>query len=240
MKKTLFFAAFILFSTVFVQAQTAEEIVTKHLAATGSDNWAKVNATKMEATIASEAAAGMSIAWELTAVRDKSARMNVSVMGMSQAVAINGDQGWSTNPFAGKTDPEPMTADMVESMKELTDIDGTLVGYKEKGYTIEYVGTEDVEGTEALKIKVNKGKKTEYSFFDPATYYEIKRITVEEVDGKSVESASMYSNFKTQEGIVLPFSMQQGGGPMGSATITITAVTFNPTIDPVIFDMPKK
>ena len=240
MKKTLFFAAFTLFSIVFVQAQTAEEIVTKHLVATGADHWAKVNAFKLEATIASDAAAGMSIGWELTAVRDKAARMNVTVMGMTQAVAINGNEGWSTNPFAGKTDPEPMTADMVESMKELTDIDGTLVGYKEKGYTIEYVGQEDVEGTETLKIKVNKGKKTEYSFFDPATYYEIKRITVEEVDGKSVENASLYSNFKTQEGITMPFSMQQGGGPMGNSTITITAVIFNPVIDPAIFEMPKK
>jgi outer membrane lipoprotein-sorting protein len=240
MKKTLFFAALFLFFAGFAQAQNAEDIIAKHLEATGGSNWAKINSIKMEAKIAAEAAAGMSIGWNMTAIRDKAARMDVSVMGMSQVVVVNGDKGWSTNPFAGQNDPEPMTADMIESMKETTDIDGTFVGYKEKGYTVEYVGTEDVEGTEAIKIKINKGKKTEYSLFDPATYYEIKQIEVEEVDGKSVESATTFSNFKTQDGIVMPFTMQQSGGMMGSSTITVSSVTFNPTVDETIFDMPKK
>lgn len=239
MKKTLFFVAFIL-SATFAQAQKAEDIVAKHLAAVGADKWAKINSIKMEAKIAADAAAGMTILWNMTAVREKAARMDVSVMGMNQIVVINGDAGWSTNPFAGQNDPEPITADQVESMKDMVDIDGSLVGYKEKGYTLEYVGTEDVEGTEAIKIKVNKGKKTEYCYFDPATFYEIKNVDVEEVDGKSVESATLYSNFKTQDGIVLPFTMQQAGGAMGSSTITLTSVTFNPTVDATIFDMPKK
>ncbi|MBP6812602.1 MAG: hypothetical protein KA138_13835 [Saprospiraceae bacterium] len=239
MKKVFFLAAF-LTAVSFVQAQNADEIVAKHLEATGASNWATINSIKMEATIASDAAAGMTIGWNMTATREKAARMDVSVMGMSQIVVINGESGWATNPFDGQTDPEPMTPDQVESMKEMTDIDGALVGYKEKGYTLEYVGTEDVEGTEAIKIKVNKGKKTEYSFFDPATFYEIKNVDVEEVDGKTVESATFYSNFKTQDGIVLPFTMQQAGGGMGNSTITITVATFNPTVDNAIFEMPKK
>jgi len=239
MKKALFFVAFLI-SASFVQAQNAEEIMNKHLAAIGAENWAKINSVKMEAKIASDAAAGMSILWNLTAVRDKAARMDISVMGMSQVVVINGDQGWATNPFAGQNDPEPMTPDQVESMKEMTDIDGALVGYKEKGYTLEYVGTEDVEGTEAIKLKVNKGKKTEYVFFDPETYYQIKNVDVEEVDGKAVESATLYSNFKTQDGVVLPFTMQQAGGGMGNSTISISTATFNPAVDNTIFDMPKK
>ncbi|MFN0036531.1 MAG: hypothetical protein ACKVUS_15810 [Saprospiraceae bacterium] len=240
MKKTFFFAAFLFFFTGFAQAQNAEEIVAKHLAATGADKWATIKTIKMEANISAEAAAGMNILWTMTASRDKAARMDVSVMGMNQTSVVNGDQGWSTNPFAGKNDPEPMTADQVASMKAMTDIDGTLVGYREKGYTIEYVGTEDVDGTEALKIKVAKTKKTEYSFFDPTNFYEIKRVDVEEVDGKTIESAVLYSNFKAQDGIVMPFSMQQVGGGMGNATITVTSLVFNPTVDDQIFDMPKK
>jgi len=240
MKKTLFFAAFLLGFSAFAQAQNAEEIVAKHLAATGADHWAKINTVKMEAKISAEAAAGMSILWTMIASRDKAARMDVSVMNMNQTSVINGDKGWSTNPFAGQKDPEPMTADQVASMKDMTDIDGTLVGYKEKGYTLEYVGTEDVDGTEALKVKVTKPKKTEYSFFDPATYYEIKRTDIEEVDGKTIENTVLYSNFQTQDGIVLPFSMQQTGGGMGNATVTMTTVTFNPPVDDQIFEIPKK
>lgn len=238
MKKIPFIAAF-LFAAVAMQAQNAEDVVAKHLAAIGADNWAKYNSVKMDADITSGAAAGMKITWSLTAIRDKAARMDISVMGMNQIVVINQDSGWSTNPFMGKTDPEPLTADEVGSMKDMTDIDGSLVGYKEKGYTLEYVGTEDVDGVDAIKIKINKGKKTEYSFFDPETYYEIKNVTVEEVDGKEVEQTTIYSNFQKQGGIMVPMTMQQDG-PMGATTITMTSIVFNPTIDATIFDMPKK
>lgn len=241
MKKTLFSAALLLIINAFASAQTAEDIIAKHIKATGGEHWTTVKTTKMEANITADAAAGMAIGWTMVAVRDKAARMDVSVMGMTQTSVVNGDKGWSTNPFMGKTDPEPMTADQVKSMTSMTDIDGSVIGYKEKGYTVEYVGTEDVDGTEALKIKINKGdKKVEYCLYDPETYYEIKNIQVEEVDGKEVETATVYSNFKTQDNIVFPFTMQQTNPMMGNSTITITTLTLNPTVDDKIFEMPEK
>ena len=241
MKKSLFTAALLLIINAFTFAQTAEEIIAKHIAATGGDHWKDVKSIKMEANITAESAAGMAIGWTMVAVRDKAARMDVSVMGMTQTSVVNGDSGWSTNPFMGKTDAEPMTADQVKSMTSMTDIDGTVIGYKEKGYTVEYVGTEDVEGTEALKIKIDKGdKKVEYCLYDPESYYEIKNIQVEEVDGKEVQSETTYSDFKTQDNIVFPFSMQQANPMMGNSTITLTALTFNPTVDEKIFEMPEK
>jgi hypothetical protein len=241
MKKTIFSALILLCGTAMLSAQSAEDIIAKHIAAIGGDNWKKVNSIKSEATIKADAAAGMVITWTMTAVRDKAMRMDVSVMGMTQSSALRDDKGWSNNPFMGQMDAEPMTADEVNSMKDMTDIDGTVVGYKEKGYTVEYVGTEDVEGTEAHKIKINKPNgKVEYNFYDPETFYEIKTIQVEEVDGKMVESASVYSNFKKQGDIVMPFSMQQVNPMMGNSTITITNVTLNPTVDEKIFDMPAK
>ncbi len=241
MKKVFFSAFLLLIFSVFASAQSAEEIIAKHLEATGGKNWSKVEAIKMEANIAAEAAAGMTIGWTMTALRDQAARMDVSVMGMVQSSAVKGADGWSTNPFAGQVDAEPITADQAASMMEMTDIDGTLIGYEEKGYTVEYVGTEDVEGVEALKIKVKKtGKKVEYIFFDPETYYEIMNTQIDEVDGKEVESKTSYSDFKEQDGIIFPFSMQQTSDMMGNSTITMTAITINPTVDMKIFDMPAK
>ncbi|MCS7035918.1 MAG: hypothetical protein RMJ33_13565 [Saprospiraceae bacterium] len=241
MKKVLAFALLVLLANAFAQAQTADEIIAKYIAATGGDNWKKVEAIRMEATITADAAPGMAIGWSMTAVRDKATRMEVSIMGMSQVMAAKGDKGWSTNPFTGSTDPEPMTADQVKNLLEQADIDGTVIGYKDKGYTVEYVGKEDVEGTEAHKIRVNKGgKKVEYLFYDPKTFYEIKSIQVDEVDGQEVEVASVYSNFKEVGGIIIPHTMQQVNPMMGATTITITKVEFNPLVDMKIFDMPAK
>ena len=241
MKKTLSFAAFLIFISGYAQAQNAEEIVAKHIAAIGGKNWAGVEAVKSEAKISADGAPGMSIMMNMLAIRDKSLRMDVSVMGMTQTTVLNGDGGWAVNPFANQMDPEPLTADQVKSMKDMTDVDGTLIGYKEKGYSLEYVGTEDVDGTEAIKIKVNKGdKRSEYSFFDPATYYEIKNIRVEEIDGNVSESATTYSNFKNQDGLVFPFTIQQNDPNMGGSTVTVTSVTVNPLVDTKVFAMPTK
>jgi len=241
MKKVLFSALLLFVFGAFATAQTAEEIITKHIRATGGENWGKVEAVQMEATIAADAAAGMSIGWTMTAIRDKAARMDVSVMGMNQTSVVNGDKGWATNPFMGQTDPEPLTSDQVKAMMDQTDIDGTIIGYREKGYKVEYVGKEDVEGTEALKIKVDKGEgKLEYLLYDPETYYEIKNIRVDNVDGQEVETSTVFSNFKAVDGITMAHTMQQVSPMMGNTTITLTKVTFNPTLDMKMFDMPKK
>lgn len=241
MKKTLSFAGLLLFFSGFAQAQNAEEIVAKHIAAIGGDAWTKVEAVKSEAKISADGAPGMSIGMSMTTVRDRSLRMDVSVMGMTQTTVLNGNAGWSTNPFMNQMDPEPLTADQVKLMKDMTDVDGTLIGYKAKGYTLEYVGTEDVDGTEAIKIKINKGeKRAEYSFIDPKTYYEIKSIRVEEVDGKQTETAVLYSNFKSQDGLIFPFTIQQSDPMMGGSTITVNSIAVNPLIDMKLFDMPTK
>ncbi|MBX2890070.1 MAG: hypothetical protein KF734_04025 [Saprospiraceae bacterium] len=241
MKKSLFFAASLFLLNAFAFAQSAEDIIAKHIKAIGGDNWSKVNSIKMEATIAAEAAAGMTISYSMTAIRDKAARMDVSVMDMNQVSVVNGDKGWTINPFAGQTSAEPLTPDQVKNMMDQTDIDGTIIGYKEKGYKVEYVGKEDVEGTEALKIKVDKGEgKLEYLLYDPESYYEIKNVRVDNVDGQEVETATIYSNFKAVDGITMPYTMQQANPMMGSTTISLTKVTLNPTVDEKIFEMPKK
>ncbi len=241
MKKTTVSALFVLLSSAFALAQTAEEIIAKHIAAIGGDNWKKVEAMHMEANVSADAAPGMAIGWSMTAVRDQAARMEVSVMGMNQVMAVKGNEGWTTNPFMGSTEPEPMTADQAKSLMEQADIDGTIIGHQEKGYTVEYLGTEDVEGTEAHKIKVTKGeKKIEYLYYDPKTFYEIKSVQIDEIDGQEVESVTFYSNFKEVNGIVLPHTMQQVNPMMGNTTITITKVEFNPLVDLKIFDMPAK
>lgn len=241
MKKTLFSALFLIAAAALVSAQSADEIIAKHLESTGAANWSKVKSIKMEATISAESAPGMAIGWTMVALRDQAARMDVSVMGMTQTSVVKGAEGWSTNPFAGQMEPAPMSADEAKAMMNMTDIDGTLVGYKEKGYKAEYVGREDVGGVNAYKIKMNmEDNKVEYMLFDPEGYLEIMKIQVDEVDGETVESKTLYSDFKEQGGIIFPHTMQQSNPALGNSTINMTAITINPEMDMSIFDMPKK
>lgn len=239
--KNVLLSAFTLLLAFQVQAQSADAIIAKHLAAVGADNWSKVEAVKMEAVVSSQAAPGMDIPLTMTIVNNKAARIDVTVMGMTQSSCVNGEGGWANNPFMGQTDAQPLTADQVKSMKDMTDLSGPLFGYNEKGYNVEYIGTEDVDGVEAHKIKVVMSPtKTQYSLIDPETFYEIKTVTVEKVDGQEVEAASVFSDFKKVEGITFPFAIEQNNPMMGSTVTKMSNITVNPVVDMNIFKMPAK
>jgi hypothetical protein len=235
------FSICILFATTFAQAQTADEIINKHVAATGGAAWDKLKAMKMDMEMTSQAAPNMKIPMSMTIIHKKAMRMDVTVMGMTQSSCLNGDKGWANNPFAGQQDAEPLTADQVKAMQEQTDLAGHLNGYKEKGYTAEYLGKEDVEGTELHKIKlVISPTQTQYSFIDPESFMEVKTITVMVVDGKEATSESVMSNFKAVDGLTFAHTVEQNNPMMGPTVMNIVSLVINPVVDEKIFEMPAK
>ena len=240
MKKALLSG--MLFLLLFAaQAQTADEIIAKHLEAMGGEAWETVKTMKMECKVSAQAAPGMEIPMTMTVVNNKSARVDVTVMGMTQSSCIDGDKGWANNPFAGQMEAEPLTADQVAEMKDMTNLSGSLYNYEGKGYTVEYLGKEDLEGMEVHKIKIVKGpNKTEYALIDSENWYQIKNITVVTVDGKEETAETKYSNFKKDGALVFAYTIEQNSPTMGASVTTVTALKINELVDEKIFDMPAK
>ena len=93
-------------------------------------------------------------AYEQTKKRPGQVRTEATLQGMTQIQAFDGKEGWKVVPFQGRKDPEKMSADDTKSLMEDAEIDGPLVDWKAKGSTVDYLGTEDVDGTLAHKLKV--------------------------------------------------------------------------------------
>jgi hypothetical protein len=197
---------------------------------------------KTESEVTVIAMNNMKIPVTTTIIVNQAARTEVSVMGMTQISCVNGDSGWQLNPFNGGSEAEPMTADMVKQIKESTEIAGSLINYKRKGYQINNLGKEDLEGTEVYKIKVDKGEgRTEYCFIDPTSWLEIKNVTVATVDGQEQTGEQILSNYKEVHGVLMPHTIESNDPGMGgSAIINLTKVVVNEAVDPKIFDFPKK
>jgi hypothetical protein len=113
---------------------------------------------------------GMEAPMVIEMKRPKAMRMEFTVQGITGIQAYDGKTGWAVMPFGGKKDAEPMNAEDLQEAEENADIDGPLVDYKSKGYTVELIGKEKVEGSDAWKLKVNmKNGSVRYIYLDADT-----------------------------------------------------------------------
>lgn len=223
--------SFLLIATAFItKAQTADEIVAKHIEAIGgADAWKKVNSVKMEGTMIVQ---GTTVNITQTVLHQKGNRQDISVMGMNGFMIIAPTNGWNFMPFNGQAAPEPMTVeDVAEAQSEL-DVQGSLIDYAAKGHTVEYLGKDDVEGTDCFKLKINlKSGKSETYFFDAKSYLLIRSIAKQKANGQEVEITTNFSNYeKLPEGILVAKSVTLPFGEMN-----ITKITINGTVDESIF-----
>ena len=213
-------------------AQTAEEIVAKHITAIGgADNWKKINNMRQEATLSVQ---GMDIPVVITALHNKATKQEYTVMGMTGYSIITSEGGWNFNPMQGQTKPEPITQDELKYGKDNLDLQGDFVDYKAKGHAIQLMDKEDVEGVECLKVKLTRKSGNEsIFFFDPKTYYIVRTSSKMSANGQEVESVVNMSNYqKLPEGIVIAYTIESTAVP---APITVTKVIVNGKIDEAVF-----
>jgi hypothetical protein len=233
MKK--FFLSILTIATVgFTYAQTADEIVNKHIEAIGgADAWKKVNSMVTTGTLTVQ---GAEIAISLTVLNGKGSRQDITAMGMNGYQIVTPTQGWKFMPFQGQKEVEPITADDLKEAQDELDVQGSLVDYKAKGHTIELLGTDDIEGVNVFKLKETlKSGKTQTIFIDPKTYYIIRVISKQKANGNEVDVTTNVSNYqKLPEGIMVPLSI---GLPFGE--MIISKVEINKPIDENIFKPSK-
>lgn len=150
-----------------------------------------------------------------TKKRPEELRTEVTMQGMTAVQAFNGTEAWKIMPFQGRKDPEKMSADDTKSLVEESEIDGPLVNWKAKGSTVEYLGTEEVEGTMAHKLKVvRKNGDVTFVYLDPDHFLEIRTVTQRTEHGAQVEVETDIGDYEKVGGVFVPFSMESA--PRGS------------------------
>ncbi len=233
-KKAIVAAALMVFA-FSSYAQTADEIVTKYITAIGgADNWKKVNSVTSEGTLTVQ---GADVAVTMTVLNGKGMRQNISVMGMTGYQIMTPNGGWNYMPFNGQQTPEPATEETVKESADQYDTQGALIDYKTKGHSVEYLGKEDVEGTEAHKLKItHKSGKVETMYLDPVSFLAIRTVTKQKANGQETEITTSMSNYKKlPEGILVPMSVSIPVGPGMNADLTISKVEINKPVDEAIF-----
>jgi outer membrane lipoprotein-sorting protein len=216
-----------------------DDVIARHVAARGGmDKLKSVQTVRMSGRITM--GPGIEAPVSVEVKRPQRMRMEMQFQGMTAIQAYDGTSGWMIMPFGGRTDPQPMSPDDVKDAEEMADIDGALVDYRSKGHTVELVGREAVEGTDAYKLKVKlKNGDERYVFLDSEYFMEIRNEGKRKIRGSDVEVEAWFGDFKEVGGILFPHSIEQAmkGNPQ-KQKITIDKIEINPPVDDSRFKMP--
>lgn len=222
-------------AAVSTQAQTLDEVVSKHITAMGGE--AKLNALNTQIAEGSMSLQGMNFPLKVINVNKKAMRIEFEAMGTNNIQVITDKGGWMFLPVQQQTaavDSDP--ADLADSQRDL-DLTGELVDYKGKGHTAELIGKETIDGQELFKIKLTRKDASVSNYFvDATTWYVTKRTTVKSIQGQEIEIVENYSDFKKSDnGYVYAAAQEQL--PMGMK-INYTKVQVNPAVDEKVFEKP--
>src|SRR3989442_1603410 len=114
-------------------AQTADELVAKNIEAKGGLEKIKAIKTLRIKGRLNQGNFTAVVGQELK--RPAMLRSTFILQGMTAIQAYDGQAGWQIAPFEGRKDPELLGEDDLRDLVEDADMDGPLVGYKEKGHT---------------------------------------------------------------------------------------------------------
>ena len=221
------------FGSMSLQAQTADEIVSKHIEALGGkDVIKKVNSIYMEG---STQVMGNESPTTETILNGKGYKNESDFNGQKMVQCVNDKGGWTTNPMGGGG-AQAMPEDAYKSSKGQLNVGGALYDYAAKGSTVELLGKDGA----AYKLKLVTADKDETTYYiDGSTYYISKIVKKGNVMGQDVEITIAYTDYKkTEIGYVLPFTRNIDLGQFQLST-TFTKAEINKPVDPTIFNMPK-
>jgi hypothetical protein len=219
---------------------TAEELVAKNVAAKGgAAALSGMNSLRLKGKLLANQGQ-LEFAYLQLRKRPGEVRTETTLQGMTQVQAYDGKQGWQISPFGGRKDPEKMSVDDTKALVEEAEIDGPLVDWKNKGSTVDYLGTEDVDGTLAHKLKVTRTNgDVSYVYLDPDHFLEIRILTQRVVQGAPVEIETDVGDYEKIGGVFVPFSSEAGRkGASDKQKIIIEKGEANVPVDETVFRFP--
>jgi len=224
-----------------VRAQSVDDVVAKHLAARGG--LPALRAISNVTMTGRMRVPGLDavLAYKQYLARPDSARIEVSLQGLTAVQAFDGSTGWQIQPFQGRKDPEKVGADDAKSLEESADFEGALIDYKAKGNVVDYLGSEDVDGAPAyaLRARLKNGDEQIY-YLDPDALLVIRVVTKQFVRGAESQNVSDFGDYEKVAGVWFPFEISSG--PKGSTArtlITFDSVVVNGAVPASLFAFPQ-
>lgn len=240
MRRLLLQLAAVSLSVLSLDAQTADEIISKYIKTIGGMD--KIQAiTTLRRTGKYIGGGGFEAPTLEENKRPNMVRQEFTSQGLTGTTAYDGKTGWKIQPWGGKKDAEPLSEEQMKGIIDDADFDGPLVNYKDKGNKIEYVGMEDIEGTDSYKLKMTMANGDIRYYYMDADYYVPIKIDIKRmIRGAEQEFQVYLGDYKEVGGWYLPFSVENGvRGNAERSKVSYEKIEANVPLNDARFVMPK-
>jgi len=225
-------------------AQTADEIIQKHIAATGGRAaLSKLTSRASSGTLSLTTPVGeLKGTIEVYNKKPNKSRtlikIDAAALGGGQIVndqRFDGTTGYVIDTFNGNRE---ITGDQLEVIKSLS-FPTPLLTYKEAGSTAVLGNKETVGGREAYVIQFTpKAGPGIRLFIDAQTFMLVKTVvTVTVPQLGPIDQAVEFSDFRDVDGLKIPY-LTKSSNPVQTVTAIITDVKHNVEIDDSLFSKP--
>ncbi len=100
-------------------------------------------------------------------------------------------------------EPERADPETAAAIIESADMDGPLIGWQEDGHSVELIGIDTVDGSEAFKLEVTANGSTSLYYLHAVTYLPIRIDT----SAGSASEITRLSDYRDVGGLMFPFSI---------------------------------
>lgn len=222
-------------------AQTADQLVAKHIEAIGGESaLAAIKSVQFEGELRFPGD------FKLTFkdVRDAASgagKSEATLQGLTLVQAYDGKSGWRINPFQGRRDAETMSSDEARAIADQESIAGPLANAKRDGSTVAYLGREEFDGTDTYKLKVAQKDGDEFVYLiEPETMLPIKVTETRRIRGSQQVSETELGDYEKVAGVYFPMSIEswQDGQSNQRQRVTITKAEANVPVTAALFAQP--
>jgi hypothetical protein len=220
-------------------AQNLDEILAKVSAARGGlDKLRAIHSERVSGKISFGDVAGPFVV-ELK--RPLKMHMQLTIQNQTMVRVYDGQsQGWANNPFAGKSNPEPMSEDELKNITEESDFDGPLVDYKSKGSQVELVGKDKLNDKDVWRVKLTtKNGDVRSYLFDASSFHLLKWEGQRKYEGKELPVESYFSDYREVGGLNFAYAIDSGSSATDiSQKIRIEKIELDPELNDAEFMKP--
>jgi hypothetical protein len=218
-----------------------DEIVASNLAARGGKE--RIQALQSVRESGTATASGGRVAKVIREIKRPGLfRLEFSYQGTTSVFANDGTSGWQVAPLQGQFEPMamPPEADAAAGVDQ-RDIEGPLVGWKQKGHVVTLEGRESIDGRDAYKLKVAlQGGAVRYDYVDAATRLVVRSDFTRLIKGRPTMLQTAFSDFREVGGIVFPHVIETRAKDRPQALrIVVETIELDPALDDARFRLPQ-